>query len=94
MEAVRIAYVSGMSVIGSIDNVRVPAQPDDERERRLRVAREAELIAAARARLDAGEGLTGDMLWAWFDAFGHTDDPVHVPRYLGGCGDNSNKRTT
>ncbi len=72
-----------MSVIGSIDNVRVPAQSDDERERRLGVAREAELIAAARARLDAGEGLAGEALAAWFDAYMTGDGPVPVPTCKG-----------
>jgi hypothetical protein len=48
----------------------VPSAADAEAEaRRLRLAREAEMIAAARAQLDAGQGRTGRDLADWLDAW-------------------------
>ena len=58
----------------------LPCAPSEtEEERRILVAREAELIAAARERLDAGQGISGAELQAWFKADAETDEPVAVP---------------
>jgi hypothetical protein len=52
---------------------------ETDEERRARVAQEAGLIAAARARLDAGEGVSGDGLLAWLGAYERSDEAVPVP---------------
>lgn len=61
------------------DTTDPSAPPETEDQRSARVAREAELIAAARARLDAGQGIGGAELQAWFDADAATDEPIPVP---------------
>jgi hypothetical protein len=48
--------------------------------RAARIANEARMIAEARARLDAGEGISGAALEAWFDAYKATDDIIPVPK--------------
>jgi len=75
-------YIAEMHDIGS------PVQPaplrsQAEERRRLRIAEEAELVAEARARIDAGEGISGPELDAWFDAYVTTDGPVPVPQRQG-----------
>lgn len=59
------------------------ALPETEEQRRARIAREADLIAAARASLAAGRGITGAALEAWFAADEATDEPVPVPDVSG-----------
>ena len=46
-----------------------PDRPETAEARRLRIAREAVMIAEARAQLDAGQGRTGADLDAWLDAW-------------------------
>jgi hypothetical protein len=43
--------------------------PESAEARRQRLAREAKLLAEARAQLDAGQGRTGADLDAWLDAW-------------------------
>jgi hypothetical protein len=43
--------------------------PETAEAGRLRIAREAEMIAEARAQLDAGQGRSGADLDAWLDAW-------------------------
>ncbi len=47
----------------------IPGRPETAEARRLRLAREAELIAEAEAELAAGLGRTGADLAAWLDAW-------------------------
>jgi hypothetical protein len=48
--------------------------------RAARIANEARMIAEARTRLDAGEGISGAALEAWFDAYKATDEIIPVPK--------------
>ena len=49
-------------------------------EKSALTAREAEAIHQARSRLDAGEGISGDELAVWLDAYELSDEIVPVPR--------------
>jgi hypothetical protein len=68
-----------MTIIRRVEEPGAAVPPETEAKRRQRVAREGELIAKARARLDAGEGVSGDELEAWLDAYATADGPVPVP---------------
>jgi len=60
---------------------RPAPRQETEEQRRARVAREAELIAEARAELDAGLGIEDDQLEAWLDQLEHDPDaPLPTPR--------------
>jgi hypothetical protein len=48
--------------------------------RAARVESEARMMAEARTRLDAGEGITGAALAVWFDAYKATDEMIPVPK--------------
>jgi hypothetical protein len=80
-----------MSYAVDMPDIGFPEQPpprpsQTEEKRRLRIAKEAKLISEARARLDAGEGISGAELEAWFDAYMTTDRPVPVPGRQGSAG--------
>ena len=53
-------------------------RPETAEERTARIAREAEIIAKARADLDAGLGIDDDDLEAWLDDLDHDPD-MEIP---------------
>ena len=56
---------------------------ETEAERRLRVAREMEIVARAEAAIDAGLGIDGDDLEAWLLALDEDENaPIPPPRGL------------
>jgi predicted transcriptional regulator len=57
-------------------------RPETDAEKQRRLAREAEMIAEARAELDAGLYATSDEVKAWIDSIGTEHElPIPYPRH-------------
>lgn len=55
-------------------------QPETEAERQARVTREREMLAEARAELDAGLGISDAALEEWLTAFANGEErPIPAP---------------
>jgi hypothetical protein len=54
--------------------------PETEAKRQARVTRESEMLAEARAELDAGLGVSGPALEEWLTAFANGEErPIPAP---------------
>ena len=64
----------------STDPALPEPQPETAAERQARVTREQEMLAEARAELDAGLGISGAALEEWLTAFANGEErPIPAP---------------
>jgi hypothetical protein len=74
------AYVSEMSSLGFMTGADYPApRKETAKEREQRIAREAEMIAEARASVAAGRTVSLEEVSAWIDSLG-TDHELPLPQ--------------
>jgi hypothetical protein len=74
------AYLPGMPTLGSMTGAGLPApRKETAQEREQRVAREAEMIAEARASVAAGRVVSLEAVSAWIDSL-DTDHELPLPQ--------------
>ena len=76
----RRAYLVGMANLGFMPSADFPAPRDETAEaKQQRLAREAEMIAEARASVAAGRVVSFEAVSAWIDSLG-TDHELPLPQ--------------
>lgn len=78
----KAAYIPVMVLPRHVTDPSKVPRTESAAARTKRLVHESALIAEARAELDAGQGISGEVLEAWLDKFdGEKDLPIPVARF-------------